>query len=95
MYDNNMTSNEHISHVFFQLFTISLFSLAYFVKHFDGEIVLAPRSSSRCNSHMFFYIKILIFNFHGINPNPRTLIFSKKLQEDQEAPTSLGEREYT
>ena len=36
----------------FQLFSVSLFSLAYFVKHFDGEIVLAPRSSLRCNYHM-------------------------------------------
>ena len=52
MYDNNMTSNQHLSHVLFQLFSISLFSLACFVKHFDGEIVLAPRSSLRCNYHM-------------------------------------------
>ena len=36
----------------FQIFYVSLFSLACFVKHFGGEIVLAPRSSLRCNSHM-------------------------------------------
>ena len=47
-----MTCNQHLSHVLFQLFSISFFSLASFVKHFDGEIVLAPRSSLRCNSHM-------------------------------------------
>ena len=52
MYDNNMTSNQHLSHVLFQLFSVSLFSLASFVKHFDGEIVLAPRSNLRINSHM-------------------------------------------
>ena len=49
MYDNNMTSNKHLSHVLFQLFSVSLFSLACFVKHFDGEIVLAPRSYLRSN----------------------------------------------
>ena len=47
-----MTCNQHLSHVLIHLFSVSLFSLAYFVKHFDGEIVLAPRSSLRCNSHM-------------------------------------------
>ena len=52
MYDNNMTSNQHLSHVLLQLFSVSLFSLASFVKHFDGEIVLAPRSSLRYNFHM-------------------------------------------
>ena len=52
IYDNNMISNYHLSHVLFQLFSVSLFSLAYFVKQFDGEIVLAPRSNLRCNSHM-------------------------------------------
>ena len=52
MYDNNMTVNQHLSHVLFQLFSVSLFSLASFVKHFDGEIVLAPRSILICNSHM-------------------------------------------
>ena len=50
--DNNMISNQHLSHVLFHLFSISLFSLASFVKHFDGEIVLAPRSNLRCNYHM-------------------------------------------
>ena len=52
MYDNNMTSNQHLSHVLFHLFFVSLFSLASFVENFDCEIVLAPRSSLRCNSHM-------------------------------------------
>ena len=52
IYDNNMISNQHFSHVLFQLFSVSLFSLAYFVKHFDGEIVLALRSNLRINSHM-------------------------------------------
>ena len=47
-----MRRNQHLSHVFFQLFFVSLFSLASFVKHFDGEIVLAPRSKLRCNCHM-------------------------------------------
>ena len=41
--------NQHLSHVLFQLFSISLFSLACFVKHFDGEIVLAPISNLRSN----------------------------------------------
>ena len=49
MYDNNMTSNQHLSHVLFQLFSISLFSFASFVKHFDGEIILAHRSKLRSN----------------------------------------------
>ena len=52
MYDNNMTSNNHLSHVLFQLFSVSLFSLASFVKNFDGEIVLDPRSSLICIFHM-------------------------------------------
>ena len=52
MYDNIMTSNQHLSHLLFQLFSISLFSLACFVKLFDGEIVIAPRSNLRINSHM-------------------------------------------
>ena len=52
MYDNNMTSNQHLSHVLLQLFYVSLFSLACFVKHFDGEIFLDPRSSLRCNYYM-------------------------------------------
>ena len=52
MYDNNMISNQHLSQVLFHLFSVSLFSLASFVKHFDGKIVLDPRSSLRCNNHM-------------------------------------------
>jgi len=52
MYDNNMTSNQHLSHVLFQLFSISLFSLVCFVKQFDGEIVVGPRSNLRFISHM-------------------------------------------
>ena len=51
MYDNNMTINQHLSRVLSQIFYVSLFSLAYFVKHFDGVIVLAPRSNLRCNSY--------------------------------------------
>ena len=36
----------------FQLFSVSLFSLASFVKHFDREIILAPKYNLRCISHM-------------------------------------------
>ena len=68
MYDTNMTSNQHLSHVLFQLFYVSLFSLAYFVKHFDGEIVLAPRSSLRCISHM-------VSELYGAATNPVRLSF--------------------
>ena len=63
MYDNNMKINKHLSHVLFQLFSVSLFSLASFVKHFDGEIVLAPRSSLRCISHM-------VLDLDGAATNP-------------------------
>ena len=31
---------------------VYLFSIAYFVKHFDGEIGLTPRYNLRRNSHM-------------------------------------------
>ena len=51
-----MINNQHISHVLFHLFFVSLFSLAFFVKHFDGEIVLAPRSNLRSDSHNQYYI---------------------------------------
>ena len=36
----------------FQLFMSLCFPLAYFVKHFDGEIVIAPRSNLRSDYHM-------------------------------------------
>ena len=36
----------------FLVFQPLCFSLAYFIRNFDGEIVLTPRSSLRCNSHM-------------------------------------------
>ena len=58
MYDNNMTSNQHLSHVFFQLFYVSLFSLASFVKHFDVEIVLAPRYNMRSNFSQILWSNI-------------------------------------